>query len=111
MVRPDWSAPIGYLSGTSSIRGHETIGQDDLETQFAVTWENVTLVRKRMALGEGKPLRASCRIYLRHRSDFPRVKALFEEQVGPEVCRTATFLQADICRHPLRLEIEATFTT
>ena len=111
VVRPDWSAPIGYLSGTSSIRGHETIGQDDLDTQFAVTWENVTLVRKRMALGDGAPLRASYRIYLRHRSDFPRVKALFEEQVGPEVSQTATFLQADICRQPLRLEIEATFTT
>lgn len=110
VIRSRDGGVTGYLSGTSSILGHETIGEGDLDRQFEVTWENVSLVRHRMGLKPGQCETESYRVYIRHRADFPRVRELFTAQVGPEIARASTFLLADICRGALRLEIEAVFS-
>lgn len=105
----------GYLSGTSSIRGHETVGEGDLDTQFDVTIENIRTVLEPMgfdgALEPGAPVDAQFRVYVRDPADYPRVRDRFAEVVGPDAAARSLFLKADICREPLKLEIEGIFVS
>ena len=50
-----------------------------------------------------------CTVYLRHATDAPAVQALLRAEVGPDdvASREACFVEADICRQELRVEIEA----
>ena len=104
---------VGYLSGTSSIRGYETIGEGDLDEQFAVTMDNVSCVLKTMDFASAMdPCSGSAtawRIYVRDPGDMERVRELFYQQLGKEVADRTLILQADICRHLLKLEIEGIF--
>lgn len=103
----------GFLSGTASIRGHESVARDDVSAQLDVTMENVATMLDRMnfrsALDNHSPVQTQFRIYLRHAEDLPTVQARFESIVGPEIAGTTLFLKADICRADLRLEIEGVF--
>lgn len=104
---------VGYLSGTSSIRGYETIGEGNLDEQYAVTMDNISCVLKTMgfssALEPGSSAATAWRIYVRDPGDMDRVRDLFYRQLGAEVADRTLILQADICRHSLKLEIEGVF--
>ncbi len=103
----------GYLSGTSSIRGSETIGIGELKDQYKLTFENIECVLDRMGFQDG--LSGSWfsppqyRVYVRDREEFDQVYSLFDKTVGKEATESALFLEADICRAPLKLEIEGIF--
>lgn len=94
-----------YLSGTASIKGHETCGSDFAE-QARLTFDNVRLMARRMDL----PATAAgpWKIFLRHRPDLPACQAALAAAF-PEAVHDAMFLEADICRRSLLLEVEATF--
>ncbi|MCP5184450.1 MAG: hypothetical protein H6993_10830 [Pseudomonadales bacterium] len=105
----------GYLSGTSSIRGHATIGAGNLAEQFDTTLDNIRLIAARMgfadALTQNPPFDARFRVYLRRREDFPEVRRRLVEVLGPGIEARAMFLQAAICREALLLEIEGLFAS
>ena len=52
---------------------------------------------------------ATCTLYVRHPGDAGVVRREFEAAVGADspAVRSAVFLQADICRADLQIEIEA----
>jgi chorismate lyase/3-hydroxybenzoate synthase len=102
------SAPAGpawFLSGTASIKGHATCG-GDFATQASLTLDNVRLMFQRMALPPG--LGGPWKIFLRHSSDLNAAQAALNEAF-PDATTGAMFLEADICRSSLLLEMEATF--
>ncbi len=94
-----------YLSGTASIKGHATLGTG-FAGQAALTFDNVRLMFARMDLPADAV--GSWKIFLRHRSDLPAARAAFAEAF-PAALENAMFLEADICRSALLLEVEATF--
>ena len=100
-----------FVSGTSAIKGHETIAPGALEAQLDCTLDNLRLIAKESGLGEdlgtGLASRRFFKVYLRNPSAFPAARTRLEQSLlrpGDVV----TYLQADICRAALEIEIEAT---
>lgn len=102
---------LAFISGTAAIKGHATIAPGDVAGQLACTCDNLRLIGQ--TCGVGPDLGATgawqrhFKIYLRHASDLDFVSAEFSRtflRVGDRV----TYLEADICRAALRVEIEAT---
>lgn len=103
--------PSVFISGTAAIRGHATVAPGDLADQLVCTLENLREISR--ACGLGSDLDAGPRsvrhfkVYLRHPADFSATAAFLQEHLlRPEdrVC----YVQADICRAQLCVEIEAT---
>ncbi|HVU35884.1 MAG TPA: hypothetical protein VHE61_20760 [Opitutaceae bacterium] len=101
-----------FISGTAAIRDHRTVGAGDFDAQVTCTVENLRLIAATSGAGEdlgAGRFRRSFRIYLRHESDL----AVAQSRLDRELLRpgdTVQFVQADICRAELMLEIEATLT-
>lgn len=104
---------VGYLSGTSSICGCETVGSGDLEKQFSETIENIGEALKQMGFenwdGDAARYQSRFRVYIRDSEDYPYIRKRFAEVVGEKLAGQTVFIQADICRLPLKLEIEGVF--
>jgi len=95
-----------WVSGTASIRGHESVAVGDVAGQLAVTIENLNAV---MAAAQLPPITNPGRqslpiftkVYLRHADDWERVRAGLGAAAADATC-----VVADICRAELALEIE-----
>jgi chorismate lyase / 3-hydroxybenzoate synthase len=99
-----------FVSGTASIVGYETIHPGDVAAQTRETMTNIKAL-----LGEANRVVGSARysldglkfkVYVRHPSDLGVV-----ETIMVECLRASTpivYLQADVCREDLLVEIEAT---
>lgn len=84
-----------FVAGTASIVGHETVHAGDVEAQLEETLRNIeTLV----------PLRdvVAAKTYIRHAADYERIASRLDGVFPANV-----YLEADICRRDLLLEIEA----
>jgi len=95
-----------WVSGTASIRGHESMSPGDLTGQLAVTRENLDAVLAALrlpAFGLPAPVGTDIltKVYLRHRSDL---EAVLAEMAG--LVPQALIVEADVCRAELRVEIE-----
>lgn len=103
---------VGYISGTASIKGHKTVHQGDIAQQFYTTIDNIKLVCQQMGFGRDLPdsQRYDCHfiVYLRHRADLPAVRAMIERNLT--FPHNVIYLESNICRADLDLEIEATIT-
>ncbi len=102
----------GFLSGTSSVKGHLTVGGGDFDEQFRVTLDNIRLVAQSMgfgdAMGPNPGIESEFRFFVRNGEDAGRARRLFEALPGAER-RKVIYLRSDICRADLSLEIEAVF--
>lgn len=110
-VAHDGSRRWTFISGTAAIKGHETVAPGRLEEQLACTRDNLRLISQAAGLGEdlgaGGTTRRHFKVYLRHAADLAPARAHLEAtlfQPADEV----TYLQCDICRATLNVEIEAT---
>jgi len=99
------------ISGTASIVGQKTIGIGDVELQTRITINNIeTLVSRTNIephcsnLAEYPDKYSYLRVYVKNRSDISAVKKICTEYFGDV---PTTFVQADICRDNLLVEIEA----
>ncbi|MFM2340795.1 MAG: hypothetical protein RLZZ592_448 [Pseudomonadota bacterium] len=100
------------ISGTASIVGHETRHAGDVAAQTAETLRNLEAV---IASAHAQtPARFDLRamdltVYLRDPADRPAVEAVLAAALGADApgLRDALWLQADICRADLLVEIEA----
>lgn len=99
-----------FISGTASIVGHSSLHKGDVGAQTRETMFNIAAV-----LGEANRLAEhrkfnladlQFKVYIRHPDDFAEVRAELEKQVGGPA--DAIYLQADVCRQELLVEIEAT---
>ena len=101
-----------FISGTASIVGHATLHAGDVRRQTEESLANLDVVRELASARAALPFAASemfCTVYLRRGADLGVVREVFERAVGPSspAAREALYLQADICRAELLVEIEA----
>src|SRR3984957_254190 len=99
-----------FISGTASIVGHQTIHAGDPAAQTRETLINIEALLEeanRVTGSEEFTLDAlACKVYVRHPADLAVIQAELRAALGP-TARTV-YLQADICRRDLAVEIEAT---
>jgi len=99
------------ISGTAAIIGQKTIGIGDVVQQTKTTIDNIETLVSRTNLmnhysnNEQYPDKYSyLRVYVKYRSDITKVRQICTEKYGDV---PMTFVQADICRDNLLVEIEA----
>ena len=101
---------ILFISGTASIVGHETQHQADVIAQTRETLANLEAVIFEANRLASKPefnlAHVFFRVYVRYAADMPLIREEMERIIGATV--KAVFLQADICREDLLVEIEIT---
>lgn len=102
--------PTYYLSGTASIKGHESVGKGDIVEQFQITLDNMRLVWQQMGLDHqalnSEVYDCQFTIYLRHQSDFAIVQKMVASTLSP--AHSVLYLNTEICRSELDIEIEST---
>lgn len=109
---------IGYVSGTASIKGHQSVTLRDVTEQLHTTIDNMSLVFERMGLlfermsfGGTMPDPAKYdrhfKVYIRRESDAEYIREVFERSILASEEDRIIYLRSDICRFELDLEIEA----
>lgn len=99
-----------FISGTASVVGHATLHPADVVAQTRETMANIKAV-----LAEANRLSSQSefdlaglhyKVYVRQPADLAQIRAELTHCVGDTL--KAVYLQADVCRQDLLLEIEAT---
>jgi chorismate lyase / 3-hydroxybenzoate synthase len=98
-----------FISGTASIVGHRSLHIGDVAAQTRETLTNIdALLGEANRVAPGAAFRRealACKVYLRRRADLSTVQA---QLAGAFTAATRiVYLQADICRQDLLVEIEA----
>ena len=98
-----------FISGTASIGGHQTLHDGDVAAQTRESLQNIGAVvaeaNRRAPSADFRLDNLAYKIYVRHPEDLVRVRQEMEQFVGAPP--SAVFLQADVCRADLLVEIEA----
>jgi enamine deaminase RidA (YjgF/YER057c/UK114 family) len=99
-----------FISGTASIVGHQTLHGGDVAAQTRECLHNIAAIvgeANRLAPDAGFRLdQLAYKVYVRRPADLAAVRAAMAEHIAAPV--VAIFLQADVCRADLLVEIEAT---
>ena len=101
-----------FISGTASIVGHTTMHVGDVRRQTEESLTNLAAVRAVAGerAGVAFPVEAlTYTVYVRRPADLAVVREVFEQAVGAHSAAAldTIYLQADICRADLLVEIEA----
>lgn len=98
-----------FISGTSSIVGHETVHRGNVEAQTRETLANINALldeANRISGTKRYSMRSlKLKVYVRHAGDLGAVQAVLAQEA---LDGSPLYLQADICREDLLMEIEAT---
>jgi len=99
-----------FISGTASIVGHTTLHAGDVIAQTRETMENIKIIlaeaNQRMSHTKFELSDLSYTVYIRHREDIENIRNELTFCIGDKL--KAIYLQANVCRKDLLLEIEAT---
>lgn len=99
---------ILFISGTASIVGYRTIHPDDVAGQCSEALGNIAaVVAEANRAARSRPFALDelvYRVYVRRAADFPVIRDTLASSVGGA---DVLYVQADICRADLLLEIEA----
>lgn len=96
-----------FVSGTASVVGHETKHPGDVDAQLDETLENMRMIVSEAASRAGR--RASldsltiAKTYIRRAADYDRIASQVREKLPST---QHLFIESDICRRDLLLEIE-----
>jgi chorismate lyase/3-hydroxybenzoate synthase len=88
-----------FVSGTSSVLGHTTVPPGDVGAQLEETLHNIEVVLAQT--GRSLSNVTSAKTYIRRVEDYPLIAARLEH-----ILPSNLYLEADICRADLLLEIE-----
>lgn len=99
-----------FISGTASVVGHETLHEGNVLNQLEETLKNIEALVTRVRDSHHQPIRdltnlSLMKVYIRHPEHYEIVKEAISQRVGNEM--SVIYLQGDICRSNLLLEIEA----
>ena len=98
---------ILFVSGTASIVGHETVHPGDVRAQTVESLDNITAVLGvASSTSRSEPFALAdlgYRAYVRHPADLPVVREVVAQRVGGA---PVAYVQADVCRADLLVEIE-----
>lgn len=99
-----------FISGTASIVGHRSLHVGDTAAQTRETLTNIeALLAEANRVSSGAHFHLSAlalKVYVRRPADLPVVRAELAAALGESA--RVVYLQADICRQDLLVEIEAT---
>lgn len=96
-----------FISGTASITGHETLHINDVEKQLKLTLYNIQQLATHIEETQHVTLKCGLfKAYIRHAKDFEWIQSYLSSNYPGLSC---LYLQADICRADLLLEIEAVY--
>jgi chorismate lyase / 3-hydroxybenzoate synthase len=99
-----------FVSGTASIVGHETIHQGDVRAQTRETMANINalLDEANRVVGRGRYSfdGLKFKVYVRRPADLGAIEGVLSRSLRPST--PVVYLQADVCREDLLVEIEAT---
>lgn len=103
----DGGQDVLFISGTASIVGHQTVHAGDVLAQTHESVRNIQALLQRASEQSGAPPwrledLTGC-VYVRHAADYAGVRDCLERLGLHRFC----YLQADICRSDLLVEIEA----
>lgn len=111
LLMADKNEVVLHISGTASIIGQKTMGKGDVGEQTRVTLENIKKLTDTERLNQLIPGSfpylnkfSLFRVYIRRQNDFGIVKKICTEHF-PSL--PAIYIEADICRDDLLMEIEA----
>jgi enamine deaminase RidA (YjgF/YER057c/UK114 family) len=96
------------ISGTASIIGHKTVHAGKPYEQTVTALGNIKILSE---ASQNRPIKAidiakfHYRVYVRNLGDFPEIKRAFVDFFDGN--SVAHYVQADICRSDLLVEIEA----
>jgi enamine deaminase RidA (YjgF/YER057c/UK114 family) len=111
MLMQSASEPHLFVSGTSSIVGHTTMHAGNAPAQAQETVANLlTVIAQAQGAGfDASSARAQLllKAYLRRPDDLAMVRGYLTKAFG--AATTIAYLQADICRADLLLEVEAAY--
>ena len=98
-----------FVSGTASIVGHETIHHGDVAAQTRETLTNISALLEE-ANRKARPSRYTLdslkyKVYVRDPADLPAIAAELSAVLDADT--PVVYLQADVCREELLVEIEA----
>lgn len=96
------SHTLHLLSGTAAIVGHESLHPSDVDLQLDETLRNIAALSDSLSDPEGDSVH---RIYMRQPGEINAVAAKLESQLGVKRDEML-FLQGDICRSELLIEID-----
>jgi enamine deaminase RidA (YjgF/YER057c/UK114 family) len=103
------SGSILFISGTASIVGHQTVHPGDVAAQTRETLINIEALLGEANRVSGAPRfgmeTLACKVYVRNSADLPLIQSQLHTALGREA--QVVYLQADICRQDLLVEIEA----
>ncbi|HVG25442.1 MAG TPA: Rid family hydrolase [Thermoanaerobaculia bacterium] len=88
-----------FVSGTSSVVGHKSVHAGDVDAQLDETLRNIEVVLAQTGRGLGNVIAA--KTYVRNAADYARIASRLAD-----VFPVNLYLEADICRKDLLLEIE-----
>jgi chorismate lyase / 3-hydroxybenzoate synthase len=99
-----------FVSGTASIVGHETIHQGDVGAQTRETMANINALLDEANRVAGQRRYSfdglKFKVYVRRPSDLGAIEEVLSRSLRPST--SIVYLQADVCREDLLVEIEAT---
>jgi chorismate lyase / 3-hydroxybenzoate synthase len=103
------AGPTLFISGTASILGHRTVHAGDVAAQTRETLTNIEAViaeaNRHSVRAPFTPSGLAFKVYIRHPADLPVIRRELSAVLDPHTC--VIYLQADICRQDLLVEIEA----
>ncbi len=99
-----------FISGTASIVGHQSLHPGDTAAQTRETLTNIEALvgeaNRRAGDAHFDLATLAYKVYVRRPADLPVIQALLNSRIGAKA--QLLYLQADICRQDLLVEIEAT---
>jgi enamine deaminase RidA (YjgF/YER057c/UK114 family) len=102
-----------FISGTASIVGHETIHPGDVSAQARETLANLDALLEEANRVVGTPRYSldalKFKVYVRRPRDLDAIQRVLSASLRPAA--PILYLQADVCREELLVEIEATGET
>lgn len=101
-----------YVSGTASIVGHSTVHNSDVRGQLKEILRNLQALlteasRTACAQLPGVAEASALKVYVRRPDDFPLIERALTQALGRRLC--VLYLQGDLCRSDLLLEIEGVY--
>jgi len=102
-----------FVSGTAAIVGENTIGINDIEQQTNTTLHHISqlvsvenLIFHKIEMPNTHIEPKSVRVYIKNEADFKKVQNICNQSFN---IQTITYIQADVCRDNLLVEIEAEY--
>lgn len=108
-ARATLCSSLAFISGTSAIRGHQSLGKGNVSEQLQITLDNLQEMQNQLLrAGMTESFKRYIVVYLRNPGDLKCVGNMLQQGFFSPLDEWC-ILHADICRAELDVEIEITY--